>query len=101
MACRHFDRLKVVALLTGHRAIIGHGMHTLFAFCAALDELHVRYGMLVTRSGAVMVTVVIPGQYLEIEFFTDGTVEIERFVSQGVEGASEAELDELIEAFGS
>jgi hypothetical protein len=44
---------------------------------------HVRYGVLVNREVAVTVTVAAPDQYLEIEFFADGSMEIERFVSQG------------------
>jgi hypothetical protein len=74
-------------------------MEKLFEFCSALDALHVRYGVLVARDDAVMVTLVVPGQYVEVEFFSDGSVEIERFVSQGVEEASDEELRRLIEAF--
>ena len=48
-----------------------------------------------------MVAVVIPGESLEIEFFGDGTVEIERFIGQGFDGAGDAELDRVIEALGS
>jgi hypothetical protein len=76
-------------------------MDKLFDFCAALDELHVRYGVLVNREGAVTITVVAPGQYLEIEFFTDGSTEIERFVSQGVADAPDAELEAIVQAFRS
>lgn len=43
-----------------------------------------------------MVTVNIPGERWEVEFFDDGNVEVERFVSTGVvDGA--ALLDTLIE----
>lgn len=48
-----------------------------------------------------MVTVVIPGQYVEIEFFSDGSVEVERFLSRGVEEASDADLEHVIETFRS
>jgi hypothetical protein len=58
-------------------------MDTLFEFCAALDRLRVRYGLQIVRDEAVMVTVLVPGQYLEIERFAGGSVEIERFVSLG------------------
>jgi len=37
---------------------------------------------------------------LEIEFFADGSVEIERFVSEGVE-ASDAQLDDVIRTLSS
>jgi hypothetical protein len=76
-------------------------MDKLLEFCNALDALHVRYGVGIARKDAVMVTVVSPGQYVEVEFFRDGSVEIERFLSHGVEEASDAALDELIRAFGS
>lgn len=76
-------------------------MEQLLSFCAALDALHVRYGVVIARDDAVMVTVVLPGQYVEIEFFKDGAVEIERFLSQGVEEAARADLDGLIAAFRS
>jgi hypothetical protein len=74
-------------------------MEKLFNFCNMLETLHVRYGVLIARDDAVMVTVVIPGQYIEVEFFNDGSVEIERFVSQGVEAGSDAELEAVIESF--
>jgi hypothetical protein len=76
-------------------------MEKLFEFCSALDRLHVRYGVLIARDDAVMVTVVVPGQYVEVEFFSDGSVEMESFLSQGVEAASDADLERLIEAFRS
>jgi hypothetical protein len=76
-------------------------MDKLFKFCAALGRLHVRYGLQIERDEAVMVTVIIPGQYLEIEFFWDGSIEIERFVSQGVEAASDDRLDQVLAALSS
>lgn len=74
-------------------------MEKLFHFCDALDTLHVRYGVLIARDDAVMVTVVSPGQYIDVEFFNDGSVEIERFLSRGVEAGSDADLEGVIEAF--
>ena len=59
-------------------------MEKLCHFCNALDTLHVRYGVLIARDDAVMVTVVSPGQYLELEFFNGGSVEIERFLRPDV-----------------
>jgi hypothetical protein len=57
--------------------------------------------MKVARDDAVMVAVVLPGEYVEVEFFVDGSVEIERFLSQGLDEASNAELESLIEVFRS
>jgi hypothetical protein len=76
-------------------------METLFSFCAALDRRRVGYDLKTVRDGAVMVGVVIPGEYVEVEFFVDGTIEIERFVSQGVQGATSAEVDQLLDALSS
>ncbi|WP_216595229.1 hypothetical protein [Cylindrospermum stagnale] len=41
-----------------------------------------------------MVNVAIPGQRWEVEFFADGSVEVERFISSG-EVAGEDVLSEL------
>ena len=76
-------------------------MDKLLVFCSSLTRLRVRYDMKVARDDAVMVAVVLPGEYVEVEFFVDGSVEIERFLSQGVDEASDAELERLIEAFRS
>ena len=44
-----------------------------------------------------MVTVVLPGERVEVEFFADGSVEIERFISNGtVSGATEADPRSLV-----
>jgi hypothetical protein len=67
----------------------------LLAACSALDERRFRYELRVVRSDAVMLTVVLPGEYWEIEFFADGTIERERFVSQGVEDCPTA-VDEVL-----
>jgi hypothetical protein len=76
-------------------------MDKLFDFCARLDGLGMRYDVQIARPGAVMVTLVVPGEYLEIEFFVDGNVEVGRFRSQGVDSASDADLDAVIAALSS
>jgi hypothetical protein len=50
-----------------------------------LDQRHVPYQIQVVRSGALMVSVAIPGERWEIEFFDDGHIEVERFTSNGVQ----------------
>jgi hypothetical protein len=46
-----------------------------------------------------MVSVAVPGERWEVEFFADGHVEVERFPSAGdIEG--EEALKRLIDAFG-
>ena len=67
----------------------------LLSFCAALEQRRARYEVRVEHQDAVMVSVAVPGEWWEIEFFEDGHVELERFVSQGVEERSTAVGDVL------
>jgi hypothetical protein len=67
----------------------------LLSFCAALDQRRARYDLRVVRPDAAMVEVAVPGERWELEFFTDGRIELERFVSQGVEERSTAPEDVL------
>ena len=57
-------------------------------FVAELDERHVQYQLLIARSEGLMVSIAVPGERWEIEFFDDGHVELEQFRSQGVEDYS-------------
>ncbi len=52
--------------------------------CHELDKRHIAYQLLIVRDTALMVSVALPGERWEIEFFEDGRMELERFVSQGV-----------------
>jgi hypothetical protein len=65
------------------------------AFCTALQQRKAPYQVLVVRPDAVTVALAVPGERWEVEFFTDGRVELERFVSQGVEERSTAVADAL------
>jgi hypothetical protein len=68
-------------------------------FCEQLVVQRVRYDMDIVRDDAVMVTVAVPGERWEIEFMSDGTVEVERFESTGVESVADP-LAMLIAALG-
>ncbi len=68
-------------------------------FCEQLVAQRVRYDMDIVRNDAVMVTVAVPGERWEIEFINDGTVEVERFESAGVESIEDP-LAMLIAALG-
>jgi hypothetical protein len=46
-----------------------------------------------------MVTVTVPGQRWEVEFFDDGRVDVEKFLSDGTI-SDERELPRLIDEFG-
>ena len=59
-------------------------------FCEQLLARRIRYDMDIVRDGAVMITVAVPGERWEVEFMSDGTVELERFESLGVETVDDA-----------
>ncbi len=67
-------------------------------FRRELDRPHVAYELQIVRSEALMMSVAVPGERWEIEFFDDGRIELERFVSQGVAEAPSA-LAELLAWF--
>ncbi|MGO9559434.1 MAG: hypothetical protein ACLPYW_10140 [Acidimicrobiales bacterium] len=58
--------------------------------CRELDARRVPYVLNFARPEALMVSVAIPGERWELEFFEDGHIELERFVSTGVEADSAA-----------
>jgi hypothetical protein len=55
----------------------------LIIFLNNLDQQNISYELAHNRDEAIMVTVALPGQRWEIEFLTDGSVEVEKFVSNG------------------
>jgi hypothetical protein len=67
-------------------------------FCRELDLRHVTYELRIVRDAALMLSVAVPGERWEIEFFEEGRIELERFISQGVVEAPGA-LAELLAWF--
>lgn len=59
-----------------------HGLG-LMEFLAELDACHVSYRLDRARLETIMVTVVVPGERWEVEFFAGGEVEVERFRTVG------------------
>lgn len=53
--------------------------------CRELDARHVTYELSFARPEVLMLSVAVPGERWELEFFEDGHIELERFVSTGVE----------------
>ena len=49
-----------------------------------LERRHITYEFRMARDEALMMSVALPGERWEIEFFDDGRIELERFTSQGV-----------------
>lgn len=64
------------------------------AFLDKLGQQDISYTLSHNRAEALMVLVAVPGERWEIEFLSDGSVEIEKFISTGeISGAKS--LDDL------
>jgi hypothetical protein len=59
------------------------------SFSAELTKHRIRYHVDVVRDGAIMIALAVPGQRWEVDFHDDGAVEIERFVTSGVEACDD------------
>ncbi len=68
------------------------------AFLDRLDELGAEYRLGRLRDNALLVEVAVPGEHWEVEFFTDGHVEVERYSSDGTI-SDESVLPELFAFF--
>ena len=58
-------------------------MNRLMTFLEELEDRDIYYKLNKIRD-AVLVEVVVPGERWEVEFFQDGSVVIEKFVSDGI-----------------
>jgi hypothetical protein len=65
-------------------------------FLDRLDEADIHYSLSSLREAAVMVSVSIPGERWEVEFMSDGEIEVEIFSTDG-EIYDESMFDELFE----
>ena len=75
-----------------------NGFHKFLDFLTRLEADHIPYTLAHYRDDTVMVTASVPGERWEIEFLDDGTVEVEKFVSDG-QVYEENSLDELFERY--
>lgn len=66
----------------------------LLLFLQKLEKQGISYSLAHHRDEAVMVNVVVPGERWEVEFLSDGSVEVEKFISNGNMAGEEA-LSEL------
>lgn len=80
------------------RSVKANGFSQLVTFLTKLEQAHIAYALAHPQDEAVMVTVAIPGERWEIEFFEDGSIEVERFRSSG-EIDGEAALAELFRCY--
>ncbi|HYW21377.1 MAG TPA: hypothetical protein VE956_19175 [Nodularia sp. (in: cyanobacteria)] len=60
-----------------------HGFGKLVTFLNQLEQERISYTLAHHRDETIMVNVAIAGERWEVEFFEDGSVEVERFVSSG------------------
>ena len=72
-----------------------HPFRKLTTFLKQLEEAHIHYSLACYRDGAIMVLVTVPGERWEVEFLGDGSIEVERFLSNG-EICGEEALRELL-----
>jgi hypothetical protein len=66
----------------------------LTTFLKQLDQANIYYTLASHREDTIMVLLTVPGERWEIEFLGDGSVEVERFISNG-EICGEEALHEL------
>ncbi|MEH2350265.1 MAG: hypothetical protein V7K55_20150 [Nostoc sp.] len=60
-----------------------HGFDKLVTFLNQLEQERISYTLAHHRDETIMVNVAVAGERWEVEFFEDGSVEVERFVSSG------------------
>ncbi|MEH2374858.1 hypothetical protein [Nostoc sp.] len=60
-----------------------HGFSKLVTFLNQLEQERISYTLAHHRDETIMVNVSVAGERWEVEFFEDGSVEVERFVSSG------------------
>ncbi len=70
----------------------------LLTFLNKLEQEKVSYTLAHHRDEAIMVTVAVPGERWEVEFLNDGSVEVEKFISNGEMGGEEV-LGELFSRY--
>ena len=68
-------------------------MKRLLEFLDTLEEKNIYYKLNKVRD-AIMVEIAIPGERWEVEFFSDGQIEVEKFISKG-EIYDETEFENL------
>ncbi|MBN3873685.1 hypothetical protein [Nostoc sp. JL33] len=60
-----------------------HGFSKLVTFLNQLEQEKISYTLAHHRDETIMVNVAVAGERWEVEFFEDGSVEVERFISSG------------------
>ena len=73
-------------------------MDDLLGFLNRLEKAKINYSLEHNRNETIMVLVAVPGERWEVEFFSDGNVDIEIFKSHG-EMKDKSEIERLFEEF--
>ncbi|WP_448268015.1 hypothetical protein [Nostoc sp. DSM 114159] len=60
-----------------------YGFGKLVTFLNQLEQEKISYTLAHHRNETIMVNVAVAGERWEVEFFEDGSVEVERFISSG------------------
>jgi hypothetical protein len=81
---------------SGHGTEGSSAFQKLLDFLVELDNAKVTYRLSHFRPETIAVELAVPGERWEVEFFADGTVEVERFRSNGDVSADESLLADLI-----
>ncbi len=68
-------------------------------FLNKLEERKIFYKLDKIRNEAIMVEVAVPGERWEVEFMDDGSIQIEKFISDGGVMYDEKELNTLFKDF--
>ena len=74
-----------------------NSLKNLIGFLDKLEKNHMHYKLSKFRD-SICVEITVPGQRWEVEFMADGSIEIEKFISQGMI-FSNSELDILFSDF--
>jgi hypothetical protein len=71
----------------------------LVQFLERLQKASIHYALDTIRPNSVLVSVAVPGQRWEVEFLADGSLEAEKFVSDGTIFDKSA-VEDLLREFG-
>ena len=71
---------------------------TVLDFLDRLREAKIHFALASHRDDAIMVQIAVPGERWEVEFMKDGSVEVERFRSNG-QITNQTELETLFKLF--
>ncbi len=76
-----------------------NALQKVFDFLDQLDQRRIHYTLTRARDYALMVTIVVPGEHWEVEFYADGQVEVEIFRSDPDGMLGEEALADLFQRF--